>query len=367
MPHGGQVKELDMWMVEALTQSKGCSSGTVFERETNPNVLLDLLLATSLDFHACISKMNGDDGDPALPTVFIVKGGAPEFFVLPGLTPPMIWYSEAYVGKHLKFRSLIMNEESIRGAGLGHLFDTLSRFYVSLGNENFARSCLFQSLIELPSSYNDSSYYDGANEAVHRFCLGAQSVQAPEAAIVALYFGLAHELGHLHETNAYSQHMHPLSVERSEIKAALLRAGDKVLKSGSAEFLQAPWRNKVDAEERDTRSILNINSLRSEIIADWAGFQVLSRFIEDACSFKARAYNKKAFVSEVIIALFALQLIEQCRHVAKHNLRPVDDEHSDNKKGLYLTYTPSDFLTKDDPLFSQLSGSDRLIDFAAVH
>jgi hypothetical protein len=367
-----QMDELDMWMLQSLIRSKGCSSGTLYEEGKDRNLPLPLLLAISENLLATTFGTDSRGAHMKHANVFMIDGGAPEFFVLTGLASPAIWYSKTYIDMHLRFREIIMAENGFE-RGTAHLFETLGSFYMSLGNEAFARTCFLQSLIEMPSDTKNADYYDGSSEVASRFCFSDQAVQGSEAAMVALYFGLAHELGHVYDPRAKigkNEQKHPVSLERNAIRDALLKAGKEILKANMLEYSYDRWSKEAEREFDDPKSILYLDSLRSEIVADWIGFQILFRFMEFASNRIARTYNKKMLISEVVIGLFIIQLLEQCRHLAKNNLTKISELHGDAKKAtLSSLHVPLDMLdmVEDDVLRAQLAQTDVLTSFAAVH
>jgi hypothetical protein len=50
------MDELDMWTVQSLIQSKGCVSGTLYERANDPNQLLEALLVVADNFLNSVSN-----------------------------------------------------------------------------------------------------------------------------------------------------------------------------------------------------------------------------------------------------------------------------------------------------------------------
>ncbi len=366
------MDELDMWMVQSLIRSKGGSSGTLYEQGKDRNLPLQVLLAISEDFLATTFGKDSKDAHTKQADVFMIQGGAPDFFVLAGLANPAIWYSKTYIDKYLTFRAIIMAETGFE-RGTAHLFETLGSFYMSLGNEVFARTCFLQSLIEMPPHTEDADSYDISSEVASRFCFTDQPTQGAEAAMVALYFGLAHELGHVHNPNAVigkDAQGHPANLERKAICDALLKAGKDILKAGMLEYSYDLWSEKAARDFDDPKSILNINSLRSEIVADWVGFQILLRLMEFVSDRRARTYNKKAFVSEVVVGLFIIQLIEQCRHLAKDNFTKISELNGKAREAkLSSLFVPLDLLEEgdDDVLRTELAHLNVLISFAAVH
>src|SRR5438445_10773563 len=97
------------------------------------------------------------------------------------------------------------------------------------------------------------------------------------------------------------------------------------------------------------------------------GLQILIRFVELACNRNRRTYNRKILVSEVIVGLFIIQLVQFCRLVVKANLAAAgqtSDEARDSRR--FLRYFPvADGA--DDELRAQLRSHIVLRDFAIAH
>jgi hypothetical protein len=365
------MDDLETWMLQSHIHSKGCTSAVLFDPENDLNRLLSLLLAIADDFLIGTFGKGMRRGSTKSPDVFMVDGGAPEFFVFTDLQTPVIWYSKAYIAKHLQFRDVIMAEKGFETSGIGNLLEILGSFYMSLKNETFARTCFLQSLIELRADPNDRSLYEQTVWLAHVFSLSQEPAEGAEAAFIALYFGLAHELGHVYGPNSMADaalQSHPLDLNRKAISKALLEAGMAVHKANLCEYAYKAWSAKAQQGFEDPRSIFNVDSLRSEIVADWIGFQILLRFIEFVAGRRGRTYNKKIFVSELVVGLFVLQLIEQCRHIAKRSITRTRVVDNDGKDSTPLSiYFPFEFMYNDSIDRPMLASMETLIDFSAVH
>jgi hypothetical protein len=360
------MNDLDLWMVQSLLQSKG-SSGAIYEQEKDNNVLLQLLLAVSHQFSSG-STENDQNNSATKATIYMIDDGAPEFFVLTGFSEPVVWYSKPYVAKYLTYRNLIMTEEGIDTIGTANLFETVGSFYLSTGNESFAQTCLIQALIEMPIYTSDIDQYNRLTESAHRSYFYGQSSPECDSAMVALYFGLAHEIGHLcdKKDSTSESHTHPESLDDKDICNALLQAGKDYFSALTMPGYER-WAAKLEREAGDVSSMLGVSNLRSEIKADWAGFQILLRFIESAYKFKGKTYSKKVLASEVIIGLFIIELIQVCQHIAKVNNERVSGlsnaERDTRLSSLYFPLREVD----DNALRASLATNDILIDFAISH
>ena len=255
------MDELDLWVIQSLLQSKGCSSGTLYEWEKDKNLLLQLLLSVSQDFGATLFKGSASNKITSAMKTFMVDGGAPEIFVLTGLSKPVIWYSKRYVATYVNLRSLIMSPNGIDSGGIAYLFEILGSFFLSLGSESFAQTCFLQSLIEMPSYTRDLDLYESVNQAAHLFWFAGKPETAPEASTVALYFGFAHEIGHIFGDEAALKH--PESLDHEQIRKALLRSGREIFDATHLyEFDR--WAEELEQESVDRASLLNVENLRSE-------------------------------------------------------------------------------------------------------
>jgi hypothetical protein len=367
------MDELDLWIVRSLIQSKGCRSGELYQEGKDRNLLLQLLLTVSNVFHDQFHQHSAKSA-AANNHIFIVDGGTPELFVLTGLKDPVIWYSKNFIAKHLRFREIIMSDEGYDKAGLSTLFETLGEFYLSFGNESFSKACFLQSLIEAGSYVRDEIYYESALADSHYFYFTNNLSDQAEAAMVALYLGIAHEIGHTYRpTTSVDKGMpkHPLDLSREKIKNALVKAGGETLDASMTGQLFGIWKDRVEHECNDPHSPLSLEGLRSEIEADWAGLQILTRFMEFAYRNK-RPLKKKIFVAEILIGLFNIQLIEQCKYIAKHmhgsfssyNSQSANSTHSRSMTEAYF----GDSLARDDKMmWPRLMFFDIQADFAAVH
>ncbi len=360
------MNDFDLWMVQSLLQSKG-SSGAIYEQGKDMNILLQLLLAVGHQFSSG-STENAQNTNATNATIYMIDDGAPEFFVLTGFSEPVVWYSKSYIAKYLTYRNLIMTEEGIGTIGTANLFETVGSFYLSTGNASFAQTCLIQALIEMPTYTSDIDLYNLLTESAHRSYFHGQSSQECDSGMVALYFGLAHEIGHLCDKDSTSgSQTHPKSVDDNDILNALLKAGKEYFNASLLPHGYEPWAAKLEKEAGNVSSMLSLANLRSEIKADWAGFQILHRFMESAYNFRGITYNKKVLVSEIVIGVFVIELIQLCQHIAKvNNVRFSNLSDAEREARLSSLYAPLS-MVDDNPLRASLATNDILIDFAISH
>jgi len=306
------MDEIDIWSIQSLIEAKTGSKGEPYIPDKDLNLFLEFVVQTV----------------PTLPmprehkfAVFSVDRGVPDLFTLTGYSQPVVCYHHGYVGKFIKFRNYIMldpQEPSIDLLGMGDLFDLLSALYLQSGNSKFALLCLFQSIIQTPSLTTDKESYDAAiyqlNTAFHH----RHSIE--EATFTLLYFGLTHEIGHSYGDDALraGAKVHSQDITDKAIRHATIQAARRAFKDRpDRDFVFGEWSDYYQEASKEKGSVLHFDNLRSEILADNLGFNMLNTALSSIARYKNQRPNFKIIASEVVISLFVVQLMEACKYLTK--------------------------------------------------
>jgi hypothetical protein len=297
--------------------------------------------------------------------VFSVDYGLPDLFTLTGYAQPVICYHVGYVGKFIKFRNYIMDDpdkDSIDHRGIANLFELLSALYIQAGKCAFATTCLLQSIIETPSRTTDKEVYDGSNYELHSSFHHRRSIE--EVSFILLYFGLTREIGHTYADDCLrtATKVHSREITDEAITQAVVESAKRTFKElGSrTDYMFDCWHQSYLVASKDKGSVLHCENLRSEILADNLGFNILFTSLNTLARYGNQKPNFKIIASEVIIGLFVVQLLEACKYLVK----ALPAEQSNPQ--LVSRYFPG-ISVNDAPLHAQLNATDMILDFQIAH
>jgi hypothetical protein len=348
------MDEVDLWSIQSMIESKTGSSGRPYVAGEDPNILLDHVVQTVPT--RCVQEHRFN--------VFSVDHGVPDLFTLMGYSQPVICYHVGYVGKFIKFRNYIMEDPDkrrINDYGIGNLFELVSALYMQAGNCAFATTCLLQSIIETPSRTTDKEMYDHSNYQLHSSFYERHSID--EASFTVLYFGVTHEIGHTYgdECLRTATKIHSREITDEAITQAVVESAKRAFKewaSGTGYMFNC-WHESYQVASKDKGSLLHCDNLRSEILADNLGFNILVTSLDSAARYRNHKPNFKIIAAEVIIGLFVVQLLEACKYLVK----ALPGEQSNPE--LLSRYFP--ISVNDMPLRAKLNAHQTIQDFQIAH
>jgi hypothetical protein len=346
------MDEVDLWVVKSLIESKTGSSSRRCVSGENPNFFLDEVVHTSPTIRM-IQERNFD--------VFCIEQGVPDLFTFTGFSQPVICYHLGYVGKFIKFRNYIMEDPDkprILQDGIANLFELISAFYLQGGKGTFATTCLLQSIMETSSRAADKDVYDYINYEQYSFFYNSRSIN--EAAFTLLYFGLAHEMGHTYANDCVrtSTKAHSKGITDKAIAKMIIKSAKSAFKVDS-EYMFSFWYENYLITGKDKGSVLHCENLRSEILADNLGLNILITSMGAFARYTNQKLNFKIIVSEVIICLFVVQLMEACKHIVK--ALPAEKSNIEFE----LRYFP--IRVNDASLTAELYAHQMIYDFQIAH
>lgn len=245
--------------------------------------------------------------------------------------------------------------------GIANLFELLSGLYFRSGNCAFATTCLLQSIIETPSRITDTVMYDNCNFGLHSSFYHDRPIQ--EASFTLLYLGLAHEIGHTYADDCLriGANVHPQEITDEAIKQAVVESAKSAFNEidPSTDYFFKRWHESYLVASKDERSILHCGNLRSEILADFLGFNILITSMKSLTCLGHQQLSFKIVVSETIVGLFVVQLLEACKYL----VAALPDKQSNPE--LVSRYFP--ISVGDAPLHAHLNVHEVILDFQIAH
>ena len=348
------MDEVDLWSIQSLIEFKTGSSGRPYVPDEDPNIFLDYVVQTVPTIRMPQQRRFN---------VFSVDHGVPDLFTLIGYSQPVICYHVGYVGKFIKFRNYIMEDPDkhrIDHHGIANLFELLSALYMQAGNCAFATTCLLQSIIETPFQTTDKEVYDGSNYELHSSFHHSRSI---EASFTLLYFGLTHEIGHTYADDCLQTgtKVHSREITDKAIAQAVVESAKRVFKeiAPNSDYMFNCWHESYLVASKDKGSVLHCDNLRSEILADNLGFNILITSLNSLARYGNQKPNFKIIASEVIIGLFVVQLMEACKYLVK----ALPAEQSNPELGSRYFPIP----VNDAPLHARLNAEQMIQDFQIAH
>lgn len=231
---------------------------------------------------------------------WVDDNGPPDVFCLPGLSPSPVVFSTRYLSlsafvRHLFIDSFLKNvlpEVAERTA-----LKLIAEMAMRHGDRELAI------LLFLKSMVGKSIWLDDSDRV-----MGLELEPKNEAYMATWFFGLAHELGHLRQSQETNE-IFATPVMRSMLDAALQH------------FPSYPEWVKTEAitklEQSDTRSVVSAEHLRGEGLADVFAASILFKTTHDIMRIDTGEFRVANYASEMFLALNILALIDRCRRVAR--------------------------------------------------
>ena len=236
--------------------------------------------------------------------LYWVEGGSPEVFCLPGLSPSPVVFSTRYLSLTAFIRKLFTfpaEKDLLAEIAKQTLLKVMAELALHRGDTDFAVLAFTKSMIKKGIWLND-------NDQVMALERGPKD----EAYMATWFYGLTHELGHLHPDQLMPQlNDHWFSDER------ILETLDSAL----AKFSVYPQPLRHEARQRAVQkrsgSIIGIEQVRNEGLADMFAAGVIFKTTFDIMlNEKGQKFEIARYVEEMGIFRCIVGLIEGCRRVA---------------------------------------------------
>ena len=243
-------------------------------------------------------------------SVYWVDGGAPEVFCLPGFSPGPVVFSTRYLSLTTYFRQLIMqpfHRDRLVNISERTALRVMSELALRHGEADYAVLAFIKSSIHKGILLSD----DWLSEDDQVEALEYEPTN--EAYMATWFYGLTHELGHL----APIQTGH-FSDEHTFTDARMLELIEMALDNFHVypDFVRKDAINI--AKERRSQSVLGIDNVRSEGLADIFATSVLFQTTCDIMKeINQERFDITRFIQEMIIFLNIITFINMCRRVAK--------------------------------------------------
>lgn len=361
------MDNVDLWLIDSLIESKTGSKGQPYISGKDKNLFLDLV----------------QQSVPTMPMprersfdIFLVDQGMPDLFTLTGFSKPVVCYHLGYVGKFIKFRNYIMEDPTkprIDYEGIANMFELVSTLYLQNGNSTFATCCLLQSIIQMPTQTIDTDVYENTNYDLHvSFFHHKQPIE--ESTFTLLYYGLTHELGHTYAEDCLrtGTKIHVLEITDEAITQAAIKSAKEYFKNlpaSDAEDHFDLWYQSYMEAKKDKASIVHCDNLRSEILADNVGFNILFTSLSTLARYRNQKLNLKTIVSESIVGLFVVQLLETFKYLVK--ALPAEQQNPEYSYRFFPSIEEllgqEKLQTKNAPFYAELRAMQMIIDFQIAH
>lgn len=237
-------------------------------------------------------------------SVYWVDGGPPEVFSLPGLSPSPVVFSTRYLSLTAFIRHLFvddfLNNVLVEVAERTTL-KLMAEMALRHGDPDYAVLAFVKSMIAKGIWLNDDDQV-----------MALEYEPKNEAYMATWFYGLVHELGHLHPNQR--QHFPDGHVFSD---AGILTAITVAVES----IASYPDSIKHEAVERAkqprSKSVLGIDHLRSEGLADTFAASVLFKATLDIMrEINQERFQVVQFIQEMIIFLNIIAVMDRCRRVA---------------------------------------------------
>jgi hypothetical protein len=304
-------------------------------------------------------------------SVYWVDDGSPEIFCLPDLAPAAVAFSTSYLSITAFLRKLFVNpyaQDIIVDVSERSCLKLMAELALRKGDSDYAVLAFVKSITN-----KGIWHYDG--DQVMRL----EHEPKNEAYMATWFFGLVHELGHLH----------PYQEQQFSNNAMFSDGGIlEAITIALSRFPTYPVALKNYALERAKKmgsdSVLGIDHLRCEGLADMFATQALFQTTIDIMrEIKRERFQVAQFISEMIIFLNVIVIVERCRAVAKIAssiattsqedvietlyLHPVSVNVRAMMQHLFLNSLISEYLFGNDPTLEQKQNVEKQINEIAEH
>src|SRR5205823_1364879 len=113
--------------------------------------------------------------------------------------------------------------------------------------------------------------------------------------------------------------VHSREITDEAITQAVVESAKRAFKEldSGANYMFDCWHQSYLIASKDKGSILHCDNLRSEILADNLGFNIVITSLNTLARYGNQKPNFKIIASELIIGLFVVQLMEACKYLVK--------------------------------------------------
>lgn len=234
--------------------------------------------------------------------VFWVEEGPAEMFCLPQFTPSPVAFSTRYLSLTAFVRHLLVDPfsgEIVADTSERTALKLMAEMSLRHGDPDLAVLALVQSLLGKGVWTSDDDQI-----------MALEYEPRNEAYMATWFYGLVHELGHLHADQARTFPKGPLS------DAGIAAAVEQAFKQLA--WVSEPIRNQALEHLRGTASsAINIANVRAEGLADTFAVGVLLKTTIDVMrEFSPEPFQMTRFAQEMMIFMNVLAFIDRCRKVA---------------------------------------------------
>lgn len=236
--------------------------------------------------------------------VYWVDGGPPEVFCLPGFSPSPVVFSTRYLSLSAFIRHLFVDEwmkELLVEVTERTTLKVMAEMALRYGDPDYAVLAFLKSVTGKGIWLSDDDQV-----------MALEYEPKNEAYMATWFYGLVHELGHLHPYQAQDlDNVHMFS------DTGILEA----IKIALDQFSSYPDALKQKAVEKSkqsgSQSVLAIAHLREECLADIFACSVLFKTTSEIMrEIKADQFDVAQFIQEMFIFLNIIAVIDRCRRVA---------------------------------------------------
>jgi len=238
-------------------------------------------------------------------SVYWVDGGPPEVFCLPGITPSPVIFSTRYLSLTAFIRHLFVTHW-LKGEVLLEVTEQatlklMAEMALRHGDPDYAVLAFVKSVTKKGIWLDDGDQMQAL-----------EYEKKNEAYMATWFYGLVHELGHLHPTQLTSFDAGKIFSDdwmAESIAIALdgFAAYPEAMKQGALDLARLPGSD----------SVLSIAQLREEGLADIFACSVLFRTTFDIMrEIGQDKFSIAQFIQEMMIFLNILAVIDRCRRVA---------------------------------------------------
>lgn len=242
-------------------------------------------------------------------SVYWVDNGPPEIFCLPGFSPSPVVFSTRYLSLTAFIRHLFVTDwikDLLVDVTKRTTLKLMSEMALRHGDPDYAVLAFVKSVTGKGIWLDDGDQLMTLeHEPIH------------EAYMATWFYGLVHELGHLHPTNKEDFSGNPVFSDDSVLAAITFAVNS---------FSAYPDNLKQTAIERAKQhrstSVIGIDHIRKEGLADMFAASVLLKTTLDIMwenyqrGISQKRFQIIRFIQEMIIFLSIVTLIERCRQVA---------------------------------------------------
>jgi hypothetical protein len=242
-------------------------------------------------------------------TVYWVDGGPPEVFCLPGFSQSPVVFSTRYLSLTAFIRKLLVSDwmsNILDDVAERTTLKVMAEIALRRGDPDYAVLAFIKSVVGKGIWISDDDQI---------MTLEYEPIHEPYMA--TWFYGLVHELGHL-----YPAQSQQLLIDKMFTDTVMLEAITHALTffPSFPDFIKEEALER--AKQRRSTSVLGIDQVRSEGLADIFAASVLFKTTSDIMSeiYKADPNQKRfeviQFIQEMVIFLNIITIIERCRSVA---------------------------------------------------